>query len=236
MACMSASSPTAAVTAGGQPTVSSGSREIASRGRRCWCEMPVFTRCSGTSRTATAVTSEPVPAVVGSATTGRSGPGTARPPPIGGLTQSRISPPWVASSGRLHRVERGAAAQPDEAVVVAGPGVLRRRLHGGDGRLAGRSGVDLGLDAGLPDRGDDGIGDAEAREHLVRDHEGAPHAEPREVMARLARGAGAEQHRRHEELADGFGFGPPEGLLWLAGAPSANALTALAQLRSLLRL
>ena len=103
MACMSASSPTAAVTAGGQPIVSSGS-QIASRGRRCWCEMPVFTRCSGTSRTATAVTSEPVPAVVGSATTGRSGPGTARPPPIGGLTQSRISPPWVASSAAAFTV------------------------------------------------------------------------------------------------------------------------------------
>ena len=48
--------------------------------------MPVLTLCSGTSRIATAVTSEPVPAVVGSATTGSSGPGRGLPAPIGGLT------------------------------------------------------------------------------------------------------------------------------------------------------
>ena len=48
--------------------------------------MPVFVPSRGKSMIATVVTSEPVPDVVGSATTGRTGPGTARPAPIGALT------------------------------------------------------------------------------------------------------------------------------------------------------
>ena len=48
--------------------------------------MPVFVPSRGKSMIATVVTSEPVPDVVGSATIGRTGPGTARPAPIGALT------------------------------------------------------------------------------------------------------------------------------------------------------
>ena len=48
--------------------------------------MPVFVPSRGKSTIATVVTSEPVPAVVGRATTGRTGPGTGRPAPIGALT------------------------------------------------------------------------------------------------------------------------------------------------------
>ena len=48
--------------------------------------MPVLTRWSGTSRIATVVASEPVPAVVGTATSGFSGPGGLRPSPTGGFT------------------------------------------------------------------------------------------------------------------------------------------------------
>jgi len=84
-ACISASMPTAAVTPGGHDTVSSGST-IASDGRRYWCETPVFVPSRGKSTTATVVTSEPVPDVVGKATSGRTGPGTGFPRPIGAFT------------------------------------------------------------------------------------------------------------------------------------------------------
>ena len=77
--------PVDAVTPAGHETVSAGST-IASAGRRYWCEMPVFVPSRGKSMIATVVTSEPVPDVVGSATIGRTGPGTARPAPIGALT------------------------------------------------------------------------------------------------------------------------------------------------------
>ena len=50
--------------------------------------MPVLTRSSGMSSTATVVASEPVPDVVGIARWGRSGAGGRRPAPTGGLTYS----------------------------------------------------------------------------------------------------------------------------------------------------
>ena len=48
--------------------------------------MPVFVPSRGKSTIATVVTSDPVPDVVGSATSGSSGPGTGSPRPIGALT------------------------------------------------------------------------------------------------------------------------------------------------------
>jgi len=75
MAWESASMPECAVTEGGQVRVSSGS-QIAERGIRCGLEMPTFMPSSGSPMTETGVTSEPVPAVVGSATSGTTGPGT----------------------------------------------------------------------------------------------------------------------------------------------------------------
>ena len=54
--------------------------------------MPLLTRSSGRSSTATVVASEPVPAVVGMARWGRSGDGGLRPPPTGGLTYSITGP------------------------------------------------------------------------------------------------------------------------------------------------
>ncbi len=64
--------------------------------RRKRCEIPLLTPSPTTSRTATVVASEPVPDVVGTATCAISGPPGLRPPPIGGLTYSITSPPWVA--------------------------------------------------------------------------------------------------------------------------------------------
>ena len=64
-----------AVTVGGAPTVSSGS-QIAWRGIRCGLATPIFISVFGSVMTDTGVASEPVPAVVGSAISGTTGPGT----------------------------------------------------------------------------------------------------------------------------------------------------------------
>ena len=48
--------------------------------------MPLFARWLGMSRIATVVASDPVPAVVGMASSGLSGAGGLRPPPTGALT------------------------------------------------------------------------------------------------------------------------------------------------------
>ena len=53
--------------------------------------MPVFARVGSWSKMATPVVSEPVPAVVGIAISGRTGPGTGMPRPIGMFTKSRNS-------------------------------------------------------------------------------------------------------------------------------------------------
>ena len=80
---VSASRPLDAVAAGGQPTVSNGST-IATAGSMTGLRMLTFTRCAGTANTEFIVVSEPVPAVVGTATHGtpgrrsRAGPGTGR--------------------------------------------------------------------------------------------------------------------------------------------------------------
>jgi hypothetical protein len=79
------SSPHEEVTWGGIVTVSKGSTTPRSQ-RRYWCEIPVFTLCSGMSRMATVVASAPVPAVVGTASKGFNGEGGFLPPPTGALT------------------------------------------------------------------------------------------------------------------------------------------------------
>ncbi len=76
IACESASMPEWAVTERGHVRVSSGS-QIAVRGIRYGLEIPTFMPSSGSPITETGVTSEPVPAVVGSGDQrARPGPGT----------------------------------------------------------------------------------------------------------------------------------------------------------------
>jgi len=79
IACVRASAPDPAVSIGGHVRVSSGSQS-ATAGIRYGLEMPTFTARSGSANTATGVTSEPVPAVVGMAMTGMIGPGTRNSP------------------------------------------------------------------------------------------------------------------------------------------------------------
>src|ERR1700692_12044 len=75
IACVSASMPEWAVTLAGQEMVSAGST-TAHFGIRARDAMPTFIARSGSATTATGLTSDPVPAVVGTATTGAIGPGT----------------------------------------------------------------------------------------------------------------------------------------------------------------
>ena len=77
---VSASRPLAAVTGGGQDTVSSGSTS-ATRGIISGLRRLALRWCSGTASTALAVTSAPVPAVVGTATQGAAGRVIFRPAP-----------------------------------------------------------------------------------------------------------------------------------------------------------
>ena len=78
---MSASRPLAAVTGAGQDRVSSGSTS-ATRGIISGLRRLAFSPCSGAARTALAVTSAPVPAVVGTATQGADGRVIAWPDPM----------------------------------------------------------------------------------------------------------------------------------------------------------
>ena len=77
---VSASRPLAAVTGGGHDTVSSGSTS-ATRGIISGLRRLALSRCPGAASTAFAVTSAPVPAVVGTATHGRAGRVISRPAP-----------------------------------------------------------------------------------------------------------------------------------------------------------
>src|SRR5580704_1966884 len=74
IACASASMPECAVTLAGQETVKDGST-IAHFGISAREAMPTFMARSGSATTATGLTSDPVPAVVGTATTGAIAPG-----------------------------------------------------------------------------------------------------------------------------------------------------------------
>nr|WP_276602970.1 hypothetical protein [Nannocystis pusilla] len=77
---VSASRPQSAVTAGGSERVSAGST-IAARGSIFGLRRLTLTRCASAASTALRVTSEPVPAVVGTATKGTGSWTSGRPRP-----------------------------------------------------------------------------------------------------------------------------------------------------------
>ena len=77
--------PALAVTPAGWVIVSVGSTTARAGRSRTWL-MPVLTLRASTSSTQIVVLSAPVPVVVGTATSGRSGRSGARPAPTGALT------------------------------------------------------------------------------------------------------------------------------------------------------
>ena len=110
-ACESASIPAAAVSAGGQDRVRSGSTS-ATLGQLRMSNRFIFFLRAVSVMTADGLTSLPVPAVVGRASTGS---GSSRRAPKS--SQSRGCPPLVSSRrDALGRVDRRPAAHGDEAV------------------------------------------------------------------------------------------------------------------------
>ena len=77
--------PADAVTPGGCVRVRAGSMTASVGRSRAWL-MPVFTFSDSSSSTQIVVLSEPVPVVVGTATSGLSGLAGGRPAPTGRLT------------------------------------------------------------------------------------------------------------------------------------------------------
>ena len=111
--------PVPAVMSGGMPTVSSGSQMV-TVGIICGWKM-IFLVCVFSSvTTAARPTSEPVPAVVGSATIGamRFGVG-ARPPVADVLEVPQRSRLPRHEGDELADIERRAAAEGDDAVMAA---------------------------------------------------------------------------------------------------------------------
>ena len=167
--------------------------------------MPVFTRRSGTSSTATVVASEPLPVVVGIARWGKQRPG--RP---AGLADRRVDVRHHRSGtgddevGHLRRVDRRAAADGDEAVH---PRVGRERrglLERRERRLHVRPVVDDDVDPGRGDGGPHALGVPGRGDAGVGDQQRSAHAEPLELPARVRHRARPELHRRGLRREDGL--------------------------------
>ena len=121
--------PEWAVTVGGAPSVSSGS-QIAWRGIRCGLATPIFISVFGSVMTETGVASEPVPAVVGSAISGTTGPGHR----LHGVVVLERAAVREQQRGDLRQVDHAAAADGDDHVGLRRAaerdrGVDRRARH-----------------------------------------------------------------------------------------------------------
>ena len=112
--------PVPAVMAGGMPTVSSGSA-ITTFGIIFGWKM-IFLVCVVSSvRTPARPTSEPVPAVVGTATIGAIAVGVGARPPVADILEIPDRPRLPGHEGdELAEVEPAAAAEGDDAVMAAG--------------------------------------------------------------------------------------------------------------------
>ena len=130
------------------------------------------------------------------ATNGSSGPGTCLPRPIGGVdVVEQLALVRREERAELRRVERRAAADPDEAVEA-----VARRLdglaHGALARLAGDAVVDDRLDAGRAERRLEALAETRPGHERVADDERPGDAEPAQVLAGLVRRPGAEDDAR----------------------------------------
>ena len=140
--------PVPAVIAGGRPTVSSGSR-ITCAGSILGWKITFLVWVARLVMTPARPTSEPVPAVVGTATIGAMPAGSARVHQSPTSSKSHIGRVWPRMKATtLPAVERRAAAEGDDAVVAA---VAQRREAGGDVRL-GRVRLHVGEDRGVAGR------------------------------------------------------------------------------------
>ena len=164
--------PVPAVSAGGRPTVSSGSR-ITCAGIILGWKITFLVWVARLVMTPARPTSEPVPAVVGTATIGRDAGGVGAGPPVADVLEVPHRPGLAAHEGDdLAAVERRAAAEGDDAVVAA---VAQHREAGGDVGL-GRVRLHVGEDRGRAARrrasdAERAGGDRQRREARVGDEE-----------------------------------------------------------------
>ena len=112
MACVSASMPASARTVCGQPSVRSGST-TARAGRMWWLSVLTLIWFALSVSTAAWDTSLPVPAVVGTQTSGSTGPGTRSKPKY-----SLAAPPWVTRTAIIFA--RSMLLPPPNATMASG--------------------------------------------------------------------------------------------------------------------
>jgi hypothetical protein len=111
--------PVPAVIIFGMPTVSSGSQIDDGRQHLGW-KMIFFTCVSELVSTLARPTSEPVPAVVGTATMGCDAVGIGAGPPVADILEIPDRPGLAGHEGdHLAQIEAGAAAKRDHAVMAA---------------------------------------------------------------------------------------------------------------------
>ena len=153
---------------GGMPTVSSGSQIVTFGSIRGW-KMIFLVWVFSLVTTAARPTSEPVPAVVGTATTGAIAVASARvhqsPTSSKSHTETRLA---VHEGDQLAGIERRAAAERDHAVMPA-------RLEGRDaGREVGldRIGLHVGEQFGRRARGGEHLHGRRRHRHLGDDRIG----------------------------------------------------------------
>ena len=196
--------PVAAVTAGGRPSVSSGSANT-TFARMCGEKMIRLTCVSSSLITALRPTSLPVPEVVGRATKhGSVGADRAHAADGRRRTRARSPPRGRDHADDLGDVERRAAADADDGVGAvraerrrAGHHLARRRVaeHAAEDRRREPGGREVGRQLG---------DDRQRREALVGDDERALQAALAQLRAdELARARAEVDRRRKGELGDG---------------------------------
>ena len=166
------------------------------------------------------MTSDPVPEVVGSATSGQDRAGHGRAAADRGVdVVEQLATVGREERAELRRVERGAAADAEEAVVA-----LPRRRAGlrdrGLARLTGDAVVDGRLDAHGLERRLQALDEPRSAHEGVADDERPGDAELRDVLSRLLRRARAEHDARGVEAECG------RGLAHVRPAPVAAPTTA----------
>ena len=164
--------------------------------------MPVFTCIRSRSNTATPVVSLPVPAVVGIANSGRSGPGTASPLPIGGFDVVEKVGGWMrrVEVGDLGRVDRRAAADGDEGVAGFAMRHLNRIAERCIGRLDPHVVVEDDVNLVALERLEDGSDRRQLGHDPIGDDHHPVMASLGQVPAKLTRHADAVAHRRCRHL------------------------------------
>ena len=219
MAWVRASSPDAAVTAGGSPRVRSGSTMATAASRR-WLTIPALSRRSVSSKMALGVTSLPVPAVVGMRIVRRPGGRDELDAEVllqgAGVGQCAGRRPW-SCPGRCRRRRRRAGRRPRRPARAAA-GRLEGPLDAGDGRLRLDVRVQAGGHAGALQQVPHPAGDARPDDPRVGDDQDAARRRgagprPRRAPRRRARSAASR--------ARGRGDAPPGS----ARAPGGHALS-----------